>query len=31
MIISVEMVCMEKYWPSKNQISAGVYLKTSLP
>ena len=31
MIVSVETVCMEKYWTSKDQISAGIYLKTTLP
>ena len=31
MIVSVETVCMEKYWTSKNQISTGIYLKTTLP
>ena len=31
MIISVETVCMEKYQTSKDQISADIYLKTTLP
>ena len=31
MIVSVETVCMEKFQTSKNQNSAYISLKTSLP